>query len=299
MDDPGLLILVAVFLFGAAAGSFLNVVIYRLPLESCSIAQPARSFCPKCKKTLPWYENVPIVSFLLLRGKCSGCGLGIPIRYPLVEALTAALFLLTAILAMDGLLSADPGRTERIGVFLVHLYFIMVAVSVTFIDLDHRIIPDEIDLTGAAAAPILCAFFPLLLAHDSLYLNLAEKMPHWTAGGLSSLAGIAVGGGTLIVVRHLGRWVFKKEAMGMGDVKYLAFMGGFFGWGGSLMIFLTACLVGAVIGLVYQWTTKRHDIPFGPFLSLGMLIILFLREQVHDFIFKQWPEFIQSLMTAV
>ncbi len=296
MGDPGLLILVLAVVFGAMVGSFLNVVIYRLPLESVSIYRPLRSFCPKCQKILPWYENVPIISYLLLGGKCSGCRQPIPCRYPLVEALTAALFLLTAYLEKDGLLSSEPGQIERIGVFFVHLYFIMVAISVTFIDFDHRIIPDEIDLTGAAAAPILCAVFPSLLAHDSLFLHFGEKMPQWLAGGLASLVGIAVGGGTLIVVRHVGRLMFKKEAMGMGDVKYLAFMGGFFGWGGCLMIFLASCLVGAVIGVVYQVITRRHDIPFGPFLSLGMLVILFLRVQVHDFIFKQWPEFIQSLL---
>ncbi len=282
--------------FGAAVGSFLNVVIYRLPRESLSIMKPVRSFCPACKHTLTWYENIPVFSYLILGGKCSSCKEPISARYPLVEGLTIILFMALTFREMDRFLSGRPDGFQWLCITIVHLFMIMAAVAVTFIDIDFRIIPNEINYLGIAAAPILSAILPLLHEDDSLFVSLSESLPSWSASLIASLAGLAAGALVLLFVGRMGKWMFKKEAMGMGDVKYVAFMGGFLGWGGCLIVFLLACLSGAVIGIVYKIISNRHDIPFGPFLSFGMIMILFFRQDVFDFLFVTWPEWVHSFL---
>jgi len=239
------LLLIAAFLLGACLGSFFNVLIYRLPREE-SIVRPA-SRCPACGRPVRAWENVPIVSFLLLRGKCAGCGSGISWRYPAVEAASGFGFLLFA--WADG-----PGF-----VLLRDLVFFSLLVPIVFIDIDHRIIPDELSLGGLAAG-ILLSFLP---------------------GGdwKGALAGMVLGGGILFVTAAAYRKVTGIEGLGGGDVKLLAMIGAFLGWRGALFTIFFGSLLGVAGGLVAM---RKGDqglktaIPYGPYLCAAALFARFL-----------------------
>jgi leader peptidase (prepilin peptidase) / N-methyltransferase len=294
MKELAPFVLLAAGLFGAVLGSFLNVVIYRLPRENLSILRPRRSFCPGCGHVLRWFENIPVFSFLLQGARCRSCRAAIPLRYPLVESLTLLFFVALTFNEIDGFVAGGPESGQRFCVFLVHLALLSAVVVVTFIDLDFEIIPDSINYGGMAAAVILSPLLPLIHEDDSLFVLLEPSLPAWSASLLAALAGGAVGAGTLYLVGVLGKLLFRKDAMGLGDVKFMAFAGGFFGWGGSLTIFLIACVAGSVVGIGYRVLTGKERIPFGPFLSFGMVVLLFFRSDVDTFIFRTWPEWIRS-----
>ena len=235
---PGAL---AAFLFGCCIGSFLNVVIHRLPREE-SIVSP-RSRCPGCGRAIRAWENIPIVSYIVLRGKCAGCGGAISWRYPAVEALTAAGF--AAIFLVDG-----PG------VPLVRdLLFFSLLVPIAFIDIDHRIIPDELSLGGLSAG-VLLSFLP---------------------GGdwKGSAAGALLGGGILYATAFLYERVRKAEGMGGGDIKLLAMIGAFLGWRGTLATIFLGAFLGAAGGLLAMrkgGEGLKTAIPFGPYLCVAALV---------------------------
>ena len=237
MAIPGAL---AAFLFGSCIGSFLNVVIHRLPRGE-SIVSP-RSRCPGCGREIGAWENIPIVSFIALGGKCAGCGGAISWRYPAVELLTASAF--AAILLLDG-----PG------VPLVRdLLLFSLLVPIAFIDIDHRIIPDELSLGGLAAG-LLLSFLP---------------------GGdwKGSIAGALLGGGILYATAILYEKVRGTEGMGGGDIKLLAMIGAFLGWRGSLAtIFLGALLgtAGGILAMRKGGEGLKTAIPFGPYLCVAAL----------------------------
>ena len=238
------------FIFGAVVGSFLNVCIYRLPAGK-SIAFPP-SACPQCQTAIRWYDNVPIVSFLLLRGKCRSCGATIAWRYPLVELLNG---LLTAAL----MLRFGPTLT-----FAVFFVFCSSLVVITFIDLDHQIIPDVISLPGIGIGFLFSFFLPWL---------------SWS----NSLLGILAGGGSLLLVAYGYQFLTGKEGMGGGDVKLLAMMGAFLGWRSILFIIFAASLVGSVIGITVMLAQKKDAklaIPFGPFLAFGAVLYIFFGKQI-------------------
>ena len=210
------------------------------------------SHCPRCQTPIKPWDNVPIVSFLLLRGKCRACQAKISWRYPFVELLTALLF--AAVVHQFGLTPAT----------LAYLGFVLALLAISFIDFDHLIIPDEITLPGIVIGLIA-----------SFWLPLPATFTHWDG----ALLGALVGGGLIALVGYVGRWVFKKEAMGGGDVKLMAMIGAFLGW---QMVFLTmffASTVGAVIGIIMKFKSGNEYIPFGPFLSLGAIIALFFGQQ--------------------
>jgi len=282
--------------FGAVIGSFLNVVIYRLPRESMTISKPTRSFCPSCGHSITWYENVPIISYLVLGGRCRACRQVISWRYPVVEGLCLLLFMALTFHEFDGLVTGGPQQIQLIAVYLCHLVLVMVALVVTFIDLEFQIIPNEINYGGVVIALILSPILPLLHSHESLFSSLQGTMPAWSASLVTALVGAVVGASALLLVGIVGKWIFKKDAMGLGDVKFMAFMGAVFGWGGALTIFLLGCLVGAVVGLGYKLATRNQEIPFGPFLSVGMLVFMFFREEVYHFMFQTWPGWINSAL---
>lgn len=241
---------VYIFLIGTAIGSFLNVCIYRIP-EGLSVIKP-RSRCPKCGTTIRWYQNIPILSFLFLGGKCGSCRARIPLRYSLVEALTGVLF--AVVLLYLGLSPAT----------LVYWLFVSALVVITFIDLDHQIIPDVISLPGIVFG-FLCSF--------------AIPWLSWT----DSLLGILLGGGSLWLVAVLYELVAKKEGMGGGDIKLLAMLGAFLGWKAILPIIFISSLVGSLVGVPLMLMKKADSklaIPFGPFLALGALIYLFWGPQL-------------------
>ena len=341
---------IAVGLLGLITGSFLNAVIHRLP-RGISLLNPRRSFCPGCGKTIPWHENLPVASWVLLRGRCSGCAMPIAIRYPLVELLTAGLYLLA---------------WGRFGLPLAPLLWIFLSllVAATFIDFDHLIIPDEITLGGAAAGLFCATLFPQLLGAtlwwEGLLLSaLGAAVGYLLLWGVVEMGKLAFGkrrirpepmeqalafeitgsdaeptlklgeeslplaeffyrendrveasctwleidgerleSGTLTIgctaLRYgAKKWtigglqdampiraavseiILPREAMGFGDVKFLACIGAFLGWKGVLFSLFAGSVIGAVIGLTMMAVTRGRSggrIPFGPYLALGALL---------------------------
>ncbi len=357
MIDPLICGLVAA-LFGACVGSFLNVVIYRVPM-GLSVNEPKRSFCPLCKSSIQWYDNLPIVSWLILGAKCRSCKKTIPWRYPFVEFLTAVFFFL----AFYECLPVDPQAYDlvRSGFWAV-LFAVLIAIS--YIDFDHRLILDEINVSFAVIVPwvafalpgipidtehlglvtdllksiapsqqstasavaidpgaaiagstlILCSVAAIVGALLSAWVFRATS-PHpdpedprrrtmWEArwalslGGatslllaglflsenwlarlesqalLASLVGTLAGAGILQTIGVVGSWVFRKQAMGFGDVKFLALLGGLLGWQAVGFSLFIACLLGSVIGIGAKLFTKDSYIPFGPFLAGGAVAMI-------------------------
>ncbi|MBL0699282.1 MAG: prepilin peptidase [Desulfosarcina sp.] len=235
-----------VFLLGLCIGSFLNVCIYRLPLSK-SISKPSRSVCPDCGSIIRFYDNIPVVSYLLLKRRCRHCGFIIPFRYPLVE-ISSGLFAIL-ILKQFGF-SIDS---------FVYFVFIAVLIVVTFIDFDHRIIPDVITLPG------IPVFFGL-----SLLLPESD----W----IKSILGILVGGGSLLTVAWVYALLTGKEGMGGGDIKLLAMAGALVGWKGVLFTIFVSSAAGALIGIILMLRTRKGlklAVPFGPFISLGAVVYIF------------------------
>jgi len=246
-----------VFIFGAVVGSFLNVCIYRLPKGESVVFPPSR--CPGCGSGIHWYDNVPVISYLLLRGRCRSCRAAISPQYPLVEAING---LLTLFLFMRFGLSFA---------FAVLFLFCSALVVITFIDLEHQIIPDVISLPGIAIGFVASFFI------EDLYQ--VDKILGWQ----SSLIGILVGGGSLYLVATLYQLFTGKEGMGGGDIKLLAMMGAFFGWKAVPFIIFVSSLVGSVIGVTVMLIQKKDAklaIPFGPFLVFGAIMYIFFGRQV-------------------
>lgn len=254
---------------GLLIGSFLNVVIFRLPRECMSIVQP-RSRCLSCLRPILWFDNIPIVSFLVLGGKCRRCGAKLSWRYPLVEGLTGAVFLLLAARAFWGPWGDAPAVAA--GRFGVAAGLLATMIAVTFIDLDFRIIPDEISMPGVIAGVAVGFAFPEWFG-PRLATALASASPH-LAGLATAALGALAGGGLIYAVRTFGSVLFRKEAMGLGDVKYMAMLGAFLGWDHMLLSFVLACLAGSILGIGYYVVTRSRTIAFGPFLSLGAAAVL-------------------------
>ncbi|MFP7753967.1 prepilin peptidase [Thermodesulfobacteriota bacterium B35] len=245
------LFLVASFVFGAVIGSFLNVVIYRLPDRSRSIVFPP-SHCPHCSAPIRWYDNIPMLSYLLLRGRCRSCGEPISPRYPLVELCMALLS--AALYARFG-----AGIT-----FACYFPFLAALLTIIFIDIDHQIIPDVISLPG-----ILLGFA----------LSFVNPQVSWQQSAL----GILLGGGVLYGIAAGYMLLTRREGMGGGDIKLLAMIGGFLGWQSLLYVIFASSLAGSVVGIGamrIQGKGGRTRIPFGPFLALAAMSYLFFREDI-------------------
>ena len=246
------MILIFAFIFGLILGSFLNVCIYRVPLHQ-SIVFPV-SHCCSCKKPIAFYDNIPLVSFFVLRGACRHCKAAISYQYPIVEFLT-------------GLLSLACMIKWGIGFsYAVSLAFCSALIVVTFIDLQHQIIPDVISLPGIICGLLLSLIIPSL-------------------SFLDSLLGAALGGGSLLIVAGAYYLLTRQEGMGLGDVKLLAMMGAFLGWRSILFIIMLGSFTGALVGVVLMIKKKkdrRYAIPFGPFLSLGAVSYLLYGQHIID-----------------
>jgi leader peptidase (prepilin peptidase) / N-methyltransferase len=239
------MLLAFAFLFGAVVGSFLNVCIWRIPAGESIVSPP--SHCPGCGTRIRAYDNIPIVSYLLLGGRCRDCRTRISARYPAVEALTGAGFVLVA---------WQFGPTLEA---LVAALFVAALITISFIDLDHQIIPDVISLPGIVVG---------------LLLAVAGVGPSWR----DSVLGILLGGGTLWAVAAGYQALTGREGMGGGDIKLLAMVGAFIGWRGVLVTLMIGSLTGAVVGIVLmiaRGSDSRLPIPFGPFLALGAACGLF------------------------
>jgi leader peptidase (prepilin peptidase)/N-methyltransferase len=249
---PEVLIYIFLFAFGAAAGSFLNVCIHRIPVAR-SIVSPG-SHCPECGSPIRFYDNIPIVSYIVLGGSCRACKAPISPEYPVVEALTAAF---TVLLYLRLGLSPE---------LVVYFLFIASLIVITFIDLRHRIIPDVISLPGIGAG--LAA---------STVLALSGGSPRLWFEVLNSLMGILVGGGVLLSVGAAYYLATGKEGMGGGDIKLLAMIGAFLGWKGVLVTLFTGSFAGAIVGgvlMLFFGKDRKYAVPFGPFLALGAVVHL-------------------------
>jgi leader peptidase (prepilin peptidase)/N-methyltransferase len=302
------------FLFGLATGSFLNVVIFRLPRE-VSIVWPG-SRCPGCGRRLHAYENIPVLSWLLQAGKCRGCGARIHWRYPAIELLTGVLWAFIG-WRFAGL---DLPMGERIFTFLLYLWFTAWLIAITFIDWDLTIIPDELNFSGVVIALAASAFLPHLHPAAADWWPTSPRL----SGLMGGLVGMAAGAALLWLLSFAGTLAFSglirkvqetedeevDAAMGFGDVKLMAFLGAFLGWREVLITFFLATILGSVFGLVQKlrtgepapaepdevallrwgrsvlqrWRTGHSMLPFGPFLCLAAYLMLLGRQPILDFV---------------
>jgi leader peptidase (prepilin peptidase)/N-methyltransferase len=257
-------------LFGLLIGSFLNVCIYRLPRD-LSVVQP-RSYCPECKHTIAWFDNIPVVSYAILAGRCRTCGHRIPVRYPVVELLTGVLFFC----AFQFL-----GTTLAAAKFAV---FAAIMIALVFSDLEERILPDEFTLGGTAVGVIFAAFVPVS-GGILLLIYYGAQHPWLISVGDSILAG-ALCAGALWGVRALYEKVRNREGLGLGDVKMGAMIGAFLGMQGALLSLLVGSLLGVIVGLGYTWFTGKdastYELPFGSFLGGAALVVGFFSEVIFN-----------------
>ena len=246
------------FIFGAVIGSFLNVCIFRIPAKTSIIKPPSQ--CPHCHHPIRFYDNIPIISFIVLRSKCRDCGGKISWRYPLVELITAVLSLL---------LFLKFGLTL---IFLTFFIFTAVLIVITFIDLDQQIIPDVLTLPGIPIFFLLAIF--------------VVKIP-W----LEALIGLLIGGGVLFAIAFVYQLITKREGMGGGDIKLLAMIGGFLGWKSLIFILLFSSFSGAIVGITAMIIKKqdmKYAVPFGPFLSAAAVAYLFWGDSFMRFLFYRY-----------
>jgi len=249
-------------LAGLLIGSFLNVCVFRLPRD-LSVVSPARSFCPHCEKTIAWYDNIPVVSYLLLGGRCRACGKPISVRYPVVELATAAAFAVCV---------------AALGWSLIALKFcIFFAILITLMasDIEERILPDEFTLGGTVMGLVLSIFVPL---DPGLTMLLAPLRiaPRWL-----SLIEAALGAGVASGAFWVFGWLFEKirhrEGLGLGDVKMLAMVGSFLGLLLTIETVFVASVAGTVIGLIYIYAAKKkaseYGLPFGSFIGGAALLV--------------------------
>lgn len=245
----------AVLLFGACIGSFLNVCIYRLPLGRSVVAP--RSHCPRCRKQLSWYDNIPFLSYIILQGHCRHCGEKISARYLIVEGLTALLSV------------ATYAHFQNLPEYLIYFCFLVAPlIVVTFIDLEHKLIPDVISIPGIVAG----AMARLTFMHGPLTPVLVDI-----------ILGILVGGGFLCIVAISYELLKKQEGLGGGDVKLACMLGAFFGWKAIIFILLASSILGSIVGLFLIFVLKKglkFAMPFGPFLVAAAYIYLFFGEKI-------------------
>ncbi|MBF0258076.1 MAG: prepilin peptidase [Desulfamplus sp.] len=250
-------IMAAIFMLGASIGSFLNVCIYRIP-KSESIAFPG-SFCPVCKDPIPFYLNIPIISFLILLGKCKKCHTEISVRYPIVEIITGMFAVATFI---------------KFGLTIEALFwfvFIAILVVISFIDIDLQIIPDILSIPGI----FIFAFSPLIIPDMTI---------------MDTIAGMLAGGGSLYLVAVIYYFIRKDEGMGGGDIKLLTMIGAATGWKGVIFTIFTSSLMGTLAGVTIMLVTQKADsklrIPFGPYLAAGALLYIFQGDFLIDWYFN-------------
>jgi len=241
---------VLIFILGLIVGSFSNVCIYRIPRNE-SIIYPA-SHCPKCRSNISPKDNIPLLSFILLKGRCRNCKSKISIQYPIVEFLTGLIYLIIYLIYGLSIQS------------LIYIILSSALIIIAFIDLNEQIVPDVISLPGIVIGFILSFFVPYIL-----FMN--------------SALGVVVGGGIILIIGLAGSVVFKKEAMGGGDVKLAAMVGAFLGWRYIIISLSLGFFLGALAGifLILSKIKSREDtVPFGAFIVLGSFITLLWGEKI-------------------
>jgi leader peptidase (prepilin peptidase) / N-methyltransferase len=299
MDTLTLISIIPVILAGLILGSFFNVLIWRLPRDE-SIVWPA-SHCPRCGRTIRPWENIPVLSYLLLRGKCAGCKGHISLTYPLIEIVTT----LTAVLLWFTLLSPSWNRFWPHDVHLVlQCFVLLLMIPIAVIDIQHFIIPNQITFPflGIGLAASFLPFDPTPATQflTTLINPLIPPADHpllisVAASFLASILGVLAGGGVLFMIGWIGGIIFKKEAMGWGDIKMMAMVGAIWGPGIAFYTFVFGAFLGAIVGvtqLVMRKLGKEHYIPFGPYLGAG----LFLAVLAGDRIASSYMLFVNSLI---
>lgn len=253
-------------LLGLLIGSFLNVCIYRLPRD-LSVWNPPRSFCPQCEKTIAWYDNLPILSYVRLRGRCRWCQAPIPSRYLLVEWFTGMLFF-----ASVWTLGASPAASK-------YCTFFALQIGLIFADLEERILPDEFTWGGVLAGLVFAWFIPLQPGFASLFLPLTADAPIVSVAEAALAAGFTAG--SLLLLRFLYEKIRGQEGLGLGDVKMMAAIGAFLGLMPSLLAVMLGSLLGSVLGLLYiRWQKQdsaTYELPFGSFLGIGAIASAWLQ----------------------
>ena len=250
-------------LFGLLIGSFLNVCIYRLPRD-LSVVRP-RSFCPACEHPIAWYDNVPVVSFLLLQGKCRKCAARISLRYPVVELLTGFYFFCVVYVLGAG------------GLGIKNCIFGAILIALIFADLEERILPDEFTIGGIIAGFLISAFVPMDAGIMQLLL-MSVRNPTIVSVAESAFAALFCAG-ALWVVGALYQKLRHREGLGFGDVKMVAMIGAFLGLQGALLTMIAGSLLGSIVGLAYIWLARKemssYELPFGSFLGSAALAVTF------------------------
>lgn len=252
------MVMVGAGVLGLCLGSFLNVCIYRLPRQR-SIAYPA-SRCPRCHRSLSWFDNVPLVSWLILRGRCRQCREPISWQYPIVEAATAILFVLVAAMTPLSVLLA------------ARLVFTAALIVLFVIDLEHQLLPNVITLPGTVIGFVFSLAAP--------------------PGPIDSVLGIILGGGILYAIAAGYYLLRKEEGMGMGDVKMLAMIGAFLGWRAVFLTLILSSFTGAVVGVAMMASQRgglRYALPFGTFLAIAALVAMLVGEPLLDWYFSLYP----------
>ncbi len=281
-------------------GSFLNVVIYRLPRETF-LSGGKRSHCPSCQAQIAWFDNLPVISWLLLRGKGRCCGTRISIEYPLVELVTGSAFLAIWLYQGQGgfrgstaVWSPLVGWDAAAVLLLVASFALTSALlAASVIDFHHRILPNAINYPGLALALLLSLLLPSIHADDWLYGRFHEAAPS-ARSFLVALAGMAVGAGLLQLVAWIGKKLYGRDAMGMGDVKLMAFLGALLGPGGVLLALALAVLLGAFGGIAAAIFTRDPMIPFGPFLAVASLASWFAEGSIRYLLGEAWPLWLRT-----
>jgi len=262
-------------IFGAIIGSFLNVVIHRVPREQ-SIVFP-NSACPRCQAAIKPYDNIPVISYLILRGRCRNCGVHISARYPAVEALTAILF--AAVTWHVGLSFA----------LAFDLAFVASMIALIFIDAEHMILPNVITYPGVLFALLTRIIVPYLVgpAHfDDLpqLLSLMPSLPVWLVSLIGAAMGALAGGGSLWLMGFLWEKLRGVEAMGFGDVKMMLMVGAFLGWRLTILTILLGAFSGSVAGILMMYRRGNRNmqmmLPFGIFLGIGSIVSLLFGSRI-------------------
>jgi leader peptidase (prepilin peptidase)/N-methyltransferase len=269
-------------LLGAIIGSFLNVVIHRIPLEK-SIVFP-NSACPSCSTPLRAYDNIPILSYIVLRGRCRSCRNPISIRYPVVEALTALLFVAVAL--RDGLSYALP----------FDLIFVAALIALIFIDAEHMILPNAITYPGIIFAVLTRLALPYLIGPEQFddlpgLIARMPQLPVWSVSLIGGAIGALVGGGSLWLMGFLWEKLRGVEAMGLGDVKMMFMVGAYLGWRLGVLTIFFGVFTGSLIGIAVMAKRGRNMqmmLPFGIFLGIGAIFSLFLGHRIIEWYASQF-----------
>ena len=285
---PDLWLFGAVFaaVFGAMVGSFLNVCIYRIPLDQ-SVVRP-RSHCMSCGKLIPWYHNLPVASYFILRGKCAYCKAPFGFRYAAVELLTAFLFVAVWCMSPPAGTAAPFGLRTLLSPAEAPVWCLFLAglIIATFVDFDHFIIPDSVSIGGMIAGLALCALVPTIHGEEL-----------WWRGALFSAFGLLAGFVPLYALRSGGTWIYRRTgriakdeyAMGFGDIKFIGAIGAFTGAGGAFFTILGGSFFGTLVALPFLLLRKKallDRIPFGPYLSLAAAVWLFWGPQITELFFS-------------